>query len=260
MSDAEMLDFLRNRQSKQRKIIRRSVIPYVAFQMEGLKHQKIQSLIPLSKKHLLVDIDKTSAIGKGLSSKSKIKANPALLRPKASSSTLINPVVNTDKTSLISNRISSKPKIKTNSTLLQPKASSSTQVKPGVIVATNNTGVFTNLSGRKFNPDLFRPNTTSSTSETPLTFTNKSQFEKKYIMCETFGRAFGDVYEVEFAGETWVTDRYYASFTYDITYGFGLRFPFIVRDESTIDKVYSGSSNQVVDYPEIGRASCRERV
>ena len=50
MSDAEMLDFLRNRQSKQRKIIRRSVIPYVAFQMKGLKHQKIQSLIPLSKK------------------------------------------------------------------------------------------------------------------------------------------------------------------------------------------------------------------
>jgi hypothetical protein len=64
----------------------------------------------------------------------------------------------------------------------------------------------------------------------------------------TLGKIFGDSFEVEFADSTYLTDRYYARFSYTITTGFGLRWPFEFRATSEIDRVY-GKNNQIVSYP-----------
>ena len=59
--------------------------------------------------------------------------------------------------------------------------------------------------------------------------------EMKFLSGFTYGAAFGNYYEVEFAGESWWHDRYYASFEYQISAGFGLRWPFIVTGDALVN-------------------------
>jgi hypothetical protein len=48
----------------------------------------------------------------------------------------------------------------------------------------------------------------------------------------TIGRSIEDEFEIEFAGETLLTDRYFVRFSYKFSAGFGLRFPFSVSASS----------------------------
>lgn len=82
----------------------------------------------------------------------------------------------------------------------------------------------------------------------PYRFNSSSNTVRNMVMGWTYGRRFGDKYEVEFAGETWLTDRYYAFFKYQVSAGFGLRFPFQVNMSSQITKVEDENGN-LVNYP-----------
>ena len=58
-------------------------------------------------------------------------------------------------------------------------------------------------------------------------------FAKKYFLTGfTIGREMTDTFEIEIAGSTLFTDRYYLEFSYVIRAGFGLRFPFSVSASS----------------------------
>ncbi|PHR61083.1 MAG: hypothetical protein COA43_05435 [Robiginitomaculum sp.] len=73
-------------------------------------------------------------------------------------------------------------------------------------------------------------------------------FPKKYFLTGyTIGRSIEDEFEIEFAGETLFTDRYYVRFSYKFSAGFGLRFPFSVSASSKVnDGVLNG--NQVGEF------------
>ena len=60
----------------------------------------------------------------------------------------------------------------------------------------------------------------------------------KYLTGFTFSKNYGDDYYVHIADETWLTDKYYAKFSWDLGVGFGLRWPFEVTATSTINRVY----------------------
>lgn len=83
----------------------------------------------------------------------------------------------------------------------------------------------------------------------PLTFNHKVAFSEQFLAGFTFGREFGDTYRVQFSEETWFTDEYYASFTYHLSAGFGLRFPLEVRGSSKVTDVYAGKANFSYPYP-----------
>jgi len=84
----------------------------------------------------------------------------------------------------------------------------------------------------------------------PLTFGTTSTQMMEFLNGFTWGYNFADVYEVTFAGETLLTDRYYARFTYDVGVGVGLRFPLEVSAESEIMRVdtFNGPADGVA-YP-----------
>ena len=82
----------------------------------------------------------------------------------------------------------------------------------------------------------------------PYTFNRTQEAKAKFLTGWTLGRRFGDRYEVEFAGSTFFTDRYYARFEYEVTAGFGIRWPFEVTMRSEIKSVY-GRNNQSRSYP-----------
>jgi hypothetical protein len=83
----------------------------------------------------------------------------------------------------------------------------------------------------------------------PYTFPNTSEITAKVLTGWTIGKTFGDYFEVEFADSTWLTDRYYAGFRYNISAGFGLRWPFEIKATSTIDKVYGKTNDRILSYP-----------
>ena len=83
----------------------------------------------------------------------------------------------------------------------------------------------------------------------PYEWDHTRHIEAKLLTGFTWGRSFGNRYVVEFAEETWASDRYYASFSYRFSAGFGMRWPFKVSIDTEIDKVYSGDDNQIVNYP-----------
>lgn len=58
-------------------------------------------------------------------------------------------------------------------------------------------------------------------------------FPKKYFLTGfTLGREITDIFEIQLAQATLFTDRYFVSFEYEFSTGFGLRFPFSVSVES----------------------------
>jgi len=83
----------------------------------------------------------------------------------------------------------------------------------------------------------------------PITFETTQTKTKEFLNGFTWGFNFGDVYEVEFAQETWLTDRYYARFSYDLGVGIGLRFPMKLTTKSVITKVDVMGKDHGVDYP-----------
>ena len=89
----------------------------------------------------------------------------------------------------------------------------------------------------------------------PFIFHNKNTYNFKVVAGFTFSKSFGDKYEVQFARETWFTDRYYAYFKWNLTAGFGLRWPFKVTAKTEIDRVYR-LGNQLTNYP--ARELCKE--
>lgn len=87
---------------------------------------------------------------------------------------------------------------------------------------------------RPFQAALRQPvETTAPSPETQAGITVHN--EMKFLSGFTYGALYGNHYEVEFAGETWFTDRYYASFEYQIGAGFGLRWPFIVTGDASVN-------------------------
>jgi len=88
-----------------------------------------------------------------------------------------------------------------------------------------------------------------TSTPTTYTFPNTNEINAKVLTGWTIGKSFGDRFEVTFAKERWWHDRYYASFKYNITAGFGLRWPFEVTAKSSIDKVYGISNQRILDYP-----------
>lgn len=118
------------------------------------------------------------------------------------------------------------------------------------------------VSQLKKAPNAFLPSSLSNTIPTqtnnnpkripsgePLTWDHERQFSQKFLTGFTFGREFGDTYRVQFAPETWLSDEYYAKFTYHISAGFGLRFPFEVTGSSKVTDVYSGPNDISIKYP-----------
>ena len=69
-------------------------------------------------------------------------------------------------------------------------------------------------------------------------------FPKKYFLTGfTLGREMSDTFEIQLAGSTLFTDRYYLQFSYVIRAGFGLRFPFSVSTSSkAIDSRFERST------------------
>ncbi|OFI35310.1 hypothetical protein BFC17_17415 [Alteromonas lipolytica] len=65
----------------------------------------------------------------------------------------------------------------------------------------------------------------------------------------TLGFEIYDRYEVVFARKKWWHDKYYAAFSYKLKAGFGSRWPFKLKAETIVTKVFAGENNQVVDYP-----------
>lgn len=62
--------------------------------------------------------------------------------------------------------------------------------------------------------------------------TSKSFPTRYFLTGFTVGRTIADSLEVEFAESTWLTDRYYAKFSYHVDAGFGMRLPFSVAVKS----------------------------
>ncbi|HQB38633.1 MAG TPA: hypothetical protein PL053_05100 [Deltaproteobacteria bacterium] len=89
----------------------------------------------------------------------------------------------------------------------------------------------------------------NTNTPTTYTFPTTKEMTAKALTGWTIGKTFGDRFEVTFAKERWWHDRYYASFNYNITAGFGLRWPFEIKAKSTIDKVYGISNQRILDYP-----------
>lgn len=62
---------------------------------------------------------------------------------------------------------------------------------------------------------------------------NGKIFPRKYFLTGfTYGREIEDSWEYTFAGETWLTDRYYVRVAYHLGLGFGVRAPFSVDVKS----------------------------
>lgn len=49
--------------------------------------------------------------------------------------------------------------------------------------------------------------------------------ERHFLAGFTFGHEFSDTFEFTLAGETWLTDRYFVRFSYELSAGFGFRVP-----------------------------------
>jgi hypothetical protein len=99
----------------------------------------------------------------------------------------------------------------------------------------------------QFKPEKAAPPPTPPLEFPPSELTKT--IDAKFLTGFTYGRSYGHHYFVEFAEETAITDRYYASFWYTISAGFGLRWPFHVTGSATIDKVYTEGNPPVVTYP-----------
>jgi|GEM_PF-6830325 len=82
----------------------------------------------------------------------------------------------------------------------------------------------------------------------PFEFENVHTIDTKFLTGFTYGKSYGHHYFIEFAEETAITDRYYASFRYNFSAGFGLRWPFQVTGTATVDKVYNDGVPSVVPY------------
>ena len=82
----------------------------------------------------------------------------------------------------------------------------------------------------------------------PFAFENVHTIDTKFLTGFTYGKSYGHHYFIEFAEETPITDRYYASFRYNFSAGFGLRWPFQVTGTATVDKVYNDGAPAVVPY------------
>lgn len=81
-------------------------------------------------------------------------------------------------------------------------------------------------------------------------FENATTINAKYLTGFTFSKTFGDHYHVQFADETAFTDSYFANFSWGLSAGFGLRWPFEVTATSAITKVYGqGNPGSPLAYP-----------
>jgi len=84
----------------------------------------------------------------------------------------------------------------------------------------------------------------------PKTFDNSKDIDVTFLTGFTKGKSVTKIYQVEFADETWLTDRYYARFRYTASAGFGIRWPFQITGNATVDKVYDdGNPPRIVNYP-----------
>lgn len=84
---------------------------------------------------------------------------------------------------------------------------------------------------------------------TSYVFNSRSRDRKSLVMGWTLGRQASDTFEVQFARGTRFTDRYYARFSYTLSYGLGIRLPMEVSINSSITHVSAAGRRMQVRYP-----------
>ena len=120
------------------------------------------------------------------------------------------------------------------------------QSQPGMNSAMNSSLGSVSRTGSQVNQAILNQD---PPAPGPYQFPNTREITGKALTGWTVGKTFGDKFEVTFAKGTWWHDRYYASFRYDITAGFGLRWPFDIKATSTIDQVYGRTNQRILPYP-----------
>lgn len=83
-------------------------------------------------------------------------------------------------------------------------------------------------------------------------FDNKNRYSSKIVTGFRYERNYSDTYVVTFVKGSWWHDRYYASFSYNLYYDFGLQFPFEVTVDTEVNRVHQRNRRMLVQYPAKG--------
>ncbi|MFA7399606.1 MAG: hypothetical protein WCZ98_03885 [Sideroxydans sp.] len=267
MSDTQLMDHLLNKESSRKKITLTSVVPYLAYEFRKAPEVDIFDLErPLPRVNLFKlpppsamtnsNLDRFRA-GVPRNAEGRAMLPAGMLAPTITS---ISPAsgMHGDSITVQGTRMDS---------VIEPSLIDGAERYPQAILNRSPTHItMSNIAPAGNKIVSLAWNGGETTAEQPYTITfpplayvppapgpyrfeNTRDIEAKFLTGFTWARRFGNNYEVEFADETWATDRYYAKFRYLFTAGFGMRWPFRVTANSVIDRVYSGDNNTVVQWP-----------